>query len=222
MNDLTIIYYTNNKLKDIFFTNIKNHLDELVKNKIPIISVSQKPIDLGINICVGEIGSSIYNIYKQILIGSQKAKTEFIACCEDDCLYNLEHFEHRPAPDTFSYNINRWWVEQCGKFRWRNRASMFACIVSRKLIIETLEEKFNMFPTDTKIKFFGEPGRFEHKLNLPHIKYERSDICKTPILTFNHRDSLGGMRQWRKDRDKFETDLEPWGNAKELWRKMHV
>ena len=68
MNDLTIIYYTANHISDYFMANTKKQLIRAIGDA-PIISVSQKPMKLGKNICVGDIGRSGYNLYKQILIG---------------------------------------------------------------------------------------------------------------------------------------------------------
>jgi len=227
MHDLTLIYYTDNKLLEPFAENVRRHLIDLAKNKFPIISVTQKPVDLGENICVGEIGSSIYNCAVQIMTGVENAKTKFIACCEHDMLYPIEHFEYRPPSlEIFSYNINRWTVEPSGVFRWRNRATMSTCIVSRQLMLETLQAKFKKFTKETTdpnpFHIWSEPGRHEKEIGMPRISYERRMHCKIPIVTFTHRNSLGGMRKWRPEKDKFETDLPPWGNAKELWRKMHV
>lgn len=96
MNDLTLIYYTSNTNPEYFAGNVRNHLLQVTEGKIPIISVSQKPIDLGKNICAGEIGRSLYNLYRQVYTGALEAKTKYVALCEDDTLYNMEHFRHRP------------------------------------------------------------------------------------------------------------------------------
>ena len=100
MNDLTIIYYTANLVPDSFF---KKTSEALLKaaGEVPIISVSHKPIELGKNICVGEIGQSVLNIYKQVLIGCKEATTKYVAMAEDDTLYPPDHFEYRPPEGRF-------------------------------------------------------------------------------------------------------------------------
>ena len=50
MNDLTLLYYTANKIPETFGQNVRNHLLSLFPEGIPIISVSHKPIDFGKNI----------------------------------------------------------------------------------------------------------------------------------------------------------------------------
>jgi hypothetical protein len=226
VKDLTILYYTANKISDHFSESVKSHLIESSRGEIPIISISHKPIDFGKNICVGDIGASSYNVYKQILIGAKEAKTRYVVCCEDDCLYNYEHFNYRPRRGTFTYNKNRWFVEYYDKrhiFRWRNRSGMFACIVETYKMIEALETRFKKFPDPLfkreDLRGWGEPGRYEKVLGLPRLKIE---YFKTndPILTFNHKPSLGGIRRVNPD-DIIVEELPQWGKAYELWEKIH-
>ena len=55
MFDITAIYYTVNYISDYFAENIKKQILKVIDD-MPLISVSQKPIDFGQNICVGKIG----------------------------------------------------------------------------------------------------------------------------------------------------------------------
>jgi hypothetical protein len=189
---------------------------------IPIISISQKPMDFGHNICVGHIGASIYNIYLQILAGAKETKTEFVACCEDDALYTLEHFQHRPESDTFSYNMNRWSINK-DVFFFRERINMSMCIAPTDLMVDTLSKRFEKFPAPLirekgELVGFGEPGRYEGKLGLPEVKME---LFKTsiPSIVFNHRPSVGGVRKIIK-KDIVKRELPYWGNAGSLWEEM--
>ena len=72
-NDLTIIYYTANRISPHFMANTQKQL-LVAAAGTPIISVSHKRMNLGQNICVGRIGRSSYNIYWQILQGVRAAK----------------------------------------------------------------------------------------------------------------------------------------------------
>ena len=74
----TVIYYTSNREHRRFERKI---IDSLVKQSdgLDIISVSQKPISLGKNICVGNVGQSVFNAWRQLQIGVREAKTEFEA-----------------------------------------------------------------------------------------------------------------------------------------------
>ncbi len=76
-------------------------------NGVPIICVSQKPIDFGLNVCVGDIGRSMESIWMQMLAGAKVATTKYVAMAEQDNIYPLGYFDYRPSSnDTFYYNFN--------------------------------------------------------------------------------------------------------------------
>jgi len=198
---------------------IRRHLYGVVReSRIPIISVSQKPIDFGMNICLGNIGVGIYNIYVQILEAARSARTEYVACCEDDCLYNIHHFRLRPPTDVFAYNVNKWFVNPTYYFH-RPRCGMCMCIAPKKLLIETLEERFRMYPTkksaDGELHKWGEPGRKERMSGLPRVKLDRYSSY-LPTLVINHKGGVGGRRGVGHN-DQRAQSIEPWGSAKTLW-----
>jgi len=218
MTDLTLIYYTSNRVDDSFADKIRHSLASF---GLPIISVSQKPLDFGYNISIGDIGASIYNIYKQVLVGAKEAKTKYVACCEDDALYNEEHFQHRPTDGAFAYNLNRWNANH-DLFFWRRKANMSMCIASTELMVDTLEKRFEKFPNPLsrekgELIGFGEPGRFEEHLGLPVVGIDKFKSL-TPTIVFNHRPSVGGVRIIHR-RDKIRRELPYWGKATELWEQ---
>lgn len=221
MSDITLLYYTANRIHDFFAENIRNHL---LGFGLPIVSISQKAIDFGCNICVGDIGISVYNIYRQILIGARMVETDFIICCEDDCLYNEEHFSIRPKENAFYYNTHKWTVHPT-VFTHLIRSGMCMCIVSRDLLIETLEVRFKKYPIASEClrpgiqKYFGEPGRFEHRLKLPKVQIRRIETV-TPTLTFSHKHSMGGRRKIVK-KYPIEKRLPFWGKAKDIWKQYY-
>lgn len=219
MNDLTLLYYSANRLPEHFANNVMTHLLRLTKKRIPLITVTQKPIKYGFNICVGDIGASAYNVYKQILIGAKEAKTDFIACCEDDSLYTMEHLSFRPPMDVFAYNVNRLNVDHRGVFFYRYRRGMCACIAPREYMIETLEKRFKMYPEHILIPGFGEPGRYEYRLRLEPVGIMDFKTVDRP-LTFSHRYGMGRRRRiMEKD---FVIDRDPyWGTARSLWDRIH-
>ena len=98
MNDVTILYYTANVEDELFERKIRKNI---LKNKgdLPIISVSQKPIDFGDNICVGEHEPCYLNLFRQIQIGLEKVRTTFIITTEADFLYPPDYFTFVP-PET--------------------------------------------------------------------------------------------------------------------------
>ena len=104
----TILYPTDNSLPEPFAARIR---DILVREAVglPIVSVSQEPIDLGVNICLGQIGRSWLSLYRQLYAGLEVVKTRFVSIAEHDCLYTYEHLSWvPPLDDTFYYNHNHW------------------------------------------------------------------------------------------------------------------
>ncbi len=222
MNDLTLVYYTANREDPGFLRRIREHLVTGPGAGLPLISVTQEPFDFGQNVCVGEIGYSIYNIYVQILAGAKQVKTKYMACCEDDSLYTREHFSYRPN-NAFAYNISRGNVTRNTYFH-RNRAGMCTCIAPTELMIKTLEIRFAKFPPlpdgshllRENLVAFGEPGRYEERRGLPRVNLETFTSNPVP-LTFSHRKSVGGSRKILP-RDTVMDSLPYWGRAEELWK----
>jgi len=220
MTNVSIIYYTNNKIRKDFAIATQNELIKVAAD-LPIITVSHKPMVFGDNICVGEIGSLIYNIYKQIFIGAQAAKTKYIACVEDDCLYTREHFCLQPPDDTIYYNMNRWSIDPRGFYYHRRRMGMWQCVAPRQLIVDALEERFKKYPEPfaPKTPQPAEPGKHDEKFGLTPRKFQIL-YTNLPIVTFNHRPSMGGLRKILKT-DEIKKDIPYWGNAVKLWERIY-
>jgi hypothetical protein len=215
----TLLYYTANLKPEVFAHKIRENLLESSLEVFPIISVSQKPIKFGQNICVGEIGSSTYNVYKQILIGVREVKTQWVVCCEDDTLYSRSHlFFIPPRIDTVYYNANRWTVEK-DKFWRRKRTCMNMCIVATELLKTCLEERISKYPNPHSawIKYFSEPGKYEHHLKIYEPPYVMVELGES--INFNHKPSLGGVRRLCPD-DIIKTELSEWGAATPLWNRF--
>jgi hypothetical protein len=220
--NLTILYYTANLISDFFRDNMLRQL-KIAIGDTPIVSVSQKPMDLGENICVGPLERSSYNIYKQVLIAAKAAKTKYVATAEDDALYPKEYFEYRPADDVFAYCVNKWgiytWVRP-PIMSYRERRTMVAMISTREALIKTLEERFAKYP-DIKtfpLAYFGEPGRFEGHMGLTGVKSERFK-SPIPIIVYTHEEAIAFVTylRWRKGHSKIRAlEVAPWGKAEDL------
>jgi hypothetical protein len=241
VNDLTLVYYTANRINERFQQAVMASLAEhsiLLDVPVVIVSQSKKPEIVRHTIgprstCVVTWAEpSIWQVYQSILTAAKVAETEFIACCEDDTLYHPSHFTYRPAPDVFGYDRSRWVItrKKAEKGReafyyWRERTQMAMCIAPRQLMIETLEEKFAKYPTPpestdvAKKAGWGEPGRYEKNLRLTPRKREYFD-SPGPSVTFNHTASLMGRRKVNPD-DRIVTTLDLWGDATALWDRIH-
>jgi hypothetical protein len=146
MIDLTIIYYTNNRENPEFEYRIRRTLRRTIKPlRIPLISVSQKPINFGTNICVGDVGLSAQNAWRQFQIGAIKAKTRFVCSGEHDVLYAPDFFTFKPPRDDAFYIAHPMWVlwNLRGKqraFGLKQQGSESAVIVGREYLIDMIEE----------------------------------------------------------------------------------
>jgi hypothetical protein len=216
-SDFSIVYYTANHIPESFANSVRKQLLKSAKG-IPIISVSQKPIDFGYNICVGDIGRSALNIYRQATLGAKNAKTKFVAFCEDDVLYSLFHFNYTPSENTFAYDDNIWNIYTWTKppvFSYKGRINMNGLICERELFITVMEERFKKYNEDNfPTHLFGEPGRYERqmKVKVNKAKFYHS---KEPSVKFSHPTELSYLGLGRRKRlgGKPTEKLEPWGSA---------
>jgi len=95
--DLTVVYYTANREDPTFEARVRERL-VLASDGLPIISVSQQPLDFGRNLCVGEQEPCMWNARRQMLMGATAAETEWVVFCEADTLYPPAYFAMPPAP----------------------------------------------------------------------------------------------------------------------------
>ncbi len=223
MSDITAIYYTANKPNEYFAENIRKNLLKALGD-IPLISISQKPLNFGHNIVdTGE--PSIINAYKAPVMGAKIATTPYIALCEDDTLYPDEHFyAFRPPLDTFAYNFSRWNMYTWSRppfFSLCQRKVLATLIAPRELFIEAMEEKFNKHPdiSDYKLGWFGEPGRnsYERKLRVTQ-RNSTEFLTYSPVVIFSHPESLGYQTTGTDKRAGKIRALEllHWGKAEDV------
>lgn len=175
---------------------------------LPIISVSQKPIDLGTNICVGDnIGVSGFNFFRQVLIGCKAATTKFIISAEADCLYPPDYFTFRPERDDICYRNSNLYVmpDQRDFFFYKKEGATHSQIVGREFYIKRLEELFEGAPqwSGEEKNFPKERHRKEDVFN--KIEYWRTDNPVVQIKT--HK----GMRYYTHSERIPIKELPYWG-----------
>lgn len=175
----SIIYYTDNSLPDPIFNLCIKQLKS-VAGDTPIISVSQKPIELGTNICLGEIGRSYKSYYTQILEGVKRVETEYVTTVEHDCLYSRDYFDFNiSSDDTFYYNKNVWYVDwDSGRYAYYPRQVQSNMMCSTRLLKEAIDEKLAMvlsdYPSEGKAKYQCEPGVCDAR---PEFIQAKTDWC---------------------------------------------
>ena len=210
MNDATIIYYSSNREDPKFEAKIQAKLLEN-SGGLPIISVTHKPTNLGINICVGDVGVSGFNMFRQVLIACEAATTPFVISAEADCLYPPDYFMFRPAMlDRCFRNSNLYVMPDRRDFFFHKpEGATHAQIVGREFYIKTLKKLFE-----------GAPQWSAEEKNFPKERIRRDDVFsfsnhfKTrPVIQFKtHK----GMRYYTNSVRVPITDLPYWGNGKFL------
>jgi hypothetical protein len=132
MKDLTILYITDSKLDPVLAQQCRDYLVKAA-NGTPIISVSQEPLDLGENICVGDLPRLALSIDKQLYAGLERVRTRFVAVAEHDCIYSPEHFEFRPPDEEFFYYNENCWLVQYRNERFPEYDGMYSYVAGRSV-----------------------------------------------------------------------------------------
>ena len=138
--DLTAIFYSSNAEDSVFEQRVGEALVESAAGT-PIISVTQKPMDLGNNICVGDVGVSSQNAYVQMLIGLETATTQWVCTACADGMYPPEYFQFIPPENDVFYFAKPLWVffALAGKqrvFVSKPLGSEVAMVCNRRFLIE--------------------------------------------------------------------------------------
>jgi len=212
-NELTVIYYTSNQEKPGFEEKIRQTLLETIGD-LPLISVSQKPMDFGKNICVGDVGVSGQNAHRQLQIGAIEANTKFVCIAESDFLYPKEYFEFRPKNPSIGYLITPVWVliSMRGKakvFVKKHRGCQGALVVGRHHLIGGIEDQLQGLGTWGDK--FPNGSTFRYLLNVLGREYQDISI---PSITFKTDEQM--HRKTPHDPDSKCRELPYWGTAKEL------
>lgn len=212
-DDLTIIYYTSNRENLVFEGNIKRHLLETIDG-LPLISVSQKPIDFGKNICVGDVGVSGHNAFRQFQIGIQEAKTKYICPAESDIVYPKEYFEFLPPKDDCFYVAMPLYVlfnqrKKARCFVKKSKGSESSMVVSRDCVLRRLE-----------IMFKGHDlwGPIEDEIFLlRRQKFEFFYI--NPIITFKTDQNM--HKRTPHDQNSATKEIPYWGNIYDVIKRFN-
>lgn len=210
MADTTVIYFTSNREKEAFEGRIRRTLLRTI-GTLPLISVSQKPIDFGINICVGELEASTANALRQIQLGAVAATTQFITLAESDYLYPREYFRFKPTRDDTAYLATPIYVcfaqhRKTKFFALKRGSSDSAMIAGRQCLIDGIETVLQ--------KHNGTPLHFAHLLKLLRLENFPLSI---PAVTFKTDENM--HRKSPFSRTRICTELPDWGTAHALIRK---
>jgi hypothetical protein len=209
----TIIYYTSNREDEAFEGKVRKKLLE-TSGGIPIVSISQKPIDLGTNLCVGDVGACDFNLFRQIEIGCKVAQTPFVISAEADCLYPPEYFQFVPESTNQYYRFDTLYIlHQWGKPAgfYKKDTAPFAQIAGRGLYLEMIKKALSGRP------FWNNP---KNRVRVPLFLERDWKVShnNTPIINLK---TLNGMRKYTQTSGAPLDTLPYWGSAehlrKEIW-----
>ena len=216
MYDKTIIYYTSNRENPKFEAKIRNNILKQ-KGNLPIINVSQKPINFGNNICVGDVGHSYLNEFRQILIGAKKAETEYLVFTESDFLYPQNYFSFEPKGANI-YRYNNVWIlfknPRLYSYRRKNH-SVGAQIGKRDYIIKLLEEHLEGAPEwfDGEIQPKDKNGVYKKDVFTVPFELFGSNI---PCVSFKTGQGMRKFTNVLHGRSNLSMKLPYWGHAGNL------
>lgn len=209
LKDRSIVYYTANQESEDFEQKI---IDDLVKKagNIPIISVSRKPMNLGVNICVGEQPISYTTEWKQLLLGLKVASSKYVIAAESDCLYPPEYFSFTPPEEQMMYNYNNLWIV------WKNHNGFWkktgycegAQMCDREYWIERLEP---LLPKD-----WTQYSREHENELVKKIFPERKEFIGRPVISFKTGSGVSSRTTFVNEKI---LEIPYWGNIKDLKQK---
>jgi hypothetical protein len=212
MRDLTVIYYTSNREDITFESQIQADLYQKIGG-ISLISVSQKPVRFGKNICVGDVGVSDYNIYRQIQIGCLEAKTTYVCTAESDCLYPpTGYFDFRPPEDWTAGHYTNLYILWKGSHIFNQKAFSLCGLFSNR------EFLLSRFSRSLGVKQWRPNYKPQHPLFHKWKEWTpfQSDI---PIINIKTGDGMR-IKSGVNTEGRPVKELPYWGSAEELEKKI--
>jgi hypothetical protein len=211
--DLTVIYYSSNREDVNFESKIQADLYEKVDGT-PIISVTQKPVRFGENICVGDVGLSDYNIYRQMQIACTRAKTKYVCTTEADCLYPpTGYFNFKPPEDWTAGHYTNVYILWKGSHIFKQKAfSLCGLYANREYLL-------SRFPRSLDPRIMWRPN---HKPHHP-LFYKWHDWTPfkggIPIINIKTGDGMR-MKSGVGTEGPPQKELPYWGKAEEMEERL--
>jgi len=209
--DLTIIYCSSNMEEPEFEQRIRDNILK-VSGGLPIISVTQKPIDFGTNICVGDdVGVSGFNFFRQSLIACENAKTRFVVSAEADCVYPPDYFKYIPERDDVCYRNSNLYVmgQHRTYFYKKEEGATHAQVINREYYINRLQHLFK-----------GAPQWSIEERNFPKERHRMSDVFPhTKIVHYTTKNPVVQIKTSQSMRHHTHSDRTPvyeipyWGSG---------
>lgn len=195
--------------------------ETLLKNcgGLPIIAVTQLPVDLGencTNIVVGKVGSSGFNFCRQMQIGLQNATTKWVISAESDCIYPPDYFQFQPPEEGKVYRNTHQYVLKYKQGFFKKKSSTFAQVADRKFMLDRLNYIFSLKPSPQwTTELYNFPKEYGVKF-LESYEYFRT---KNPCVSFK---TGNGMRLHTVTKDEELQEIRYWGKASDVAKEYHA
>lgn len=209
-----IVYYTDSQLDERLARAVRKQIAKVV-GPIPIVSVSQKPLDFGENVCVGEKPRAYKSMYEQLLAGLEAVpEGSIVYPCEHDVFYHPSHFAFLPERKDIAY-FNRaryYYAHGTNSFlKARGRKALSQCVCYREFLIEHCQERLKLWEET------GDGGRMQ-------IAYENFTSAR-PNVDIRHGGNLtpdGDYKRGWKRGEKRNTvyNLPGWGSPRWFEKKV--
>lgn len=213
-----VVYYSDNVPREKFLKRVRTLLKKACKD-IPIVWVSQKPIDEENNIVLAGIGRSHHSRCLQILTGVRKLEVDIIYFAEHDVVYHPSHFDFVPKDkDVFYYNINRWYIRSSdGRACFREAQSLSQLVAYKEIIEDFYIRRMAYYANGVKIGCGNEPGKRvipelpPYKNGSFHSEWPNVDIRHGNNFTRSDKFKLG---------EKFSDSIPGWGHTKGRYKEF--
>lgn len=197
-----IIYYTDNQLDEKVMKACQKQLLKAA-GKLPIVSVSLKPMDFGKNIVFnGERG--YLTMTKQILTALEALESEIVYFCEHDILYHPSHFDFTP-PDrnTWYYDANYWFLRLPDGFAISYDCSpLSGLVVYRDIAIKHYKERIELMEKDNFKEYSMYKIGFEpmthHRVKWINDYPFKTFMSSSPSIDISHGANVTHKR-WSQD-----------------------
>jgi len=210
----SIIFVSSNRESQEFEAKI---IDDLLSKcgDLPIISVTQKSMDLGKNICVGDRGASGFNFCRQVLVACENSDSDVVISAESDCLYSPDYFWFMPHRLDIPYRNTNIYVQKYGQdFVCKKTMSTFSQVIGREFYISRLKALLEGQPEwSTEMKNF--PKEIKKKL------FERFETFETEYSCISFKTGRG-MRKHSNSSEVPVYELPYWGDIKSLKRRFNA
>jgi hypothetical protein len=225
-----ILYYTCNTHKPEIDEACRKQLS---KTDLPILSVSlNKDIEFGNHRLRMEAERNPLTMHKQIVMGLQASKADYVFLAESDVLYPPEHFDFTPPrDDVFYFDTNVWKLRYPdGLCVWTDGLQQLSGMVAnRKLLLEFFSKRVAQIEKEGFNRHYEPSSRQNVFPKAKGGKYGQENYMgKIPQVCIRHDTNLTQSKWSIEDyRNKefakgFKTtdEIPYWGKGEQICRRL--